>query len=168
MTAEAELTPISSGEVGDFVMMKADLDTIPSTYDPKIAKLNPEQLKKPFNDAARAISAMGTLMAYAGASSEEAMKAAACFQLISAGVEISGGFQALFEALTALKTAEGTAQLSKYTVAAPIVAAAAMAGMISLIMIMESQEFNFSGDYSGSSGSRKLQSQIAKEGITNG
>ena len=97
---EDELTPLKRENMAGFVMMKADLNTIPATYDPKIGKIKPEQLHKPFNDASRCIAGMGQLIALAGGSSESAMKAAATFQMISAGVEISAGFQcALFDLL---------------------------------------------------------------------
>jgi len=162
---DAELTPIRREAMSSYVMMSADLDTIPTTYDPKIGKIRPEQLHKPFNDASRALAGMATLLSVAGATNETAMKAAATFQLISAGVEITAGFQTLYEALTALKTAEAMAHLTKYGPLIPIFVAGAVAGAVAFSMIMESREYNFTGDYSGASGQRRLQAQIAQEGI---
>lgn len=49
---DSELTPISRDQVGAFVMMKADLDTIPTNYDPKIGKIDAAQLRSPLNGAA--------------------------------------------------------------------------------------------------------------------
>jgi hypothetical protein len=165
---ESELTPIRRDVMGSYVMMYADMETIPTTYDPMVGKINPQQLRQPFTSASRALTGMATILSLTGNTSETAIKAAATFQMIGAGIEITAGLQSLYKALTALKTAEAMAHLAKYGPFIAVFLAGALVGVAAYARIMESQEYNFSGDYSGALGQRQLQAQIAQEGIRNG
>jgi len=165
---ESELTPIRRDVMGSYVMQYADMETIPANYNLMVGKVNLQQLRQPFTSASRALTAMATILSLSRATNEQVVKAAATFQLIGAGIEITAGLQSLYKALTALKTAEAMAHLAKYGPFIAVFLAGALVGVAAYARIMESQEYNFSGDYSGASGQRQLQAQIAQEGIRNG
>lgn len=63
--------------------------------------------------------------------------AGAAFQLIGGSAQIIKSIISAKEAYNALRFAEGTAHLAKYTVGAPIVAALAVAGGVAMGMMIE-------------------------------
>lgn len=162
---DSEMSPIKQHQISSFVMANADRERIPVRWEPRSGGMTARELSRPFSSMGRAINAMGVLLEAAGGSRGDVRQAAAAFSLIGAGIEVAASLRAIWQAFTAAKAAEGTAHLAKWGPAALAVGATAAAGVAAYIIMMDRREFNFEGDYSKPSGQRKMQAQMATEGL---
>lgn len=168
-----ELDPVAADQVGDFVMAWADLDVLSSSF--RFRSANPVTLsnmrtalggaKSSLNSMVNSMATIGILT---GTMGEDAAKIVATVQLVSGGAQILSALRALYEIKAVAKVAEGIAHLSKYAVAAPVVAGIAIgAAAVYEGMIKDQvEQYNFFGDYSSPSGIRLMQNQLASTGVS--
>lgn len=144
-------------------MASADLPAVPVRWDPQVARVSLNDLRKPLLGAATAASAMAQIASLSGRENDDLVKAAAALQLAAGGLEVISALRGLLQLRTALKATEGAAHLAKWGPAALAVGAAAAGGAAIYALTMEQREFNFEGDYSGDAGRRQMMMDM--EGI---
>lgn len=146
--------------MADLALADADRPAIPVRWEPQVAKISANDLRKPIMGAASAAAAMAQIASLSGDNNEELVKAAAALQMAAGALEVISALRGVLQLRTALKSAEAAAHLAKWGPAALAVGAAAAGGAAVYALTMDQQDFNFEGDYSTPAGQRQMMMQM--------